>query len=135
MPATNSASSLDAVEGKRVSLKASLRTKVSEVVDPSVESTQIFDASCIRAGLSNDDIADVALVHKSAVSKWRSEHYTDSPNFTQMVRLARKFPLFSIALHRVLGMRYGMRRSAMRSLLEAVADLAVFEDDEQERTG
>jgi hypothetical protein len=32
-------------------------------------------------------------------------------------------------------MRYGMRRSAMRSLLEAVADLAVFEDDEQERTG
>lgn len=137
MAETNSARALPSGELKRVALKATLPNKVSDPLkDSANEGTSIFDESCIRAGMTNnDDIAEAAIVHKSAVSKWRSEHYTDTPNLTQLVRLARRFPLFAVALHRVLGQRFGARRTAMRSLLEAVADLATCFEDEQERTG
>lgn len=92
---------------------------------------EIFDESCIRAGLNNKFIAQHLGVSDSLVARWRLPHTKDRATVAQMLRLPG---FFLLALHKVLGQRFGARKAAMAALLDAVADLAAA-DDEQERTG
>jgi transcriptional regulator with XRE-family HTH domain len=131
--ALESARTLPALQLNKVSLKADLRNNNSPPLSLTVAQAgalvaSVVDEAAIRAGLSNDDLASLCGVSKSLVSRWRSPHYKERPSLAQLFLL----PLtFQHALHKVLGFRFGVRRAAMAALLDAVADLATCEDEEQ----
>lgn len=130
--ASESARALPDLPLRNLTLKASL-LQIPKQVPVSAENAQevtgeLFDMACIRAGLSNKEIAATLGVSDSLVARWRRPEARERATVTQMVQLG---PLFLLAYHKVFGFRFGARRAALLSLVEAVADLAACEDEEQ----
>ena len=95
------------------------RKKVSPA---DVDAAALLDEALASARITSKEVAILADVSESLVSRWRSPHYSEAPSFGQMLRLP---PSFHLALHRAMNRRFGFGRAALAQLLEAAGDLAL----------